>query len=160
MVGRRLVQSCMRTMGLVAIYPKPNLSKRAAGHKIYPYLLRGLAIERVGQVFGTAITYVRLRGGWCYLVAVIDWRSRYIVSWQLSKTLENSFVLKAVNMALERLKPEIINSDHGSHFTSTDYLKLLTEQAVRISMDGSVTTKNRFNKVIMSTRVDPWPKKR
>jgi putative transposase len=135
-VGRRLAQSCMRTMGLVAIYPKPNLSKPGHEHKIYPYLLRGLAIERVGQVFGIDITYVRLRGGWCYLVAVLDWYSRYIISWELSQSLANSFVMKAVNSALERLKPEIMNSDQGSHFTSTDYLDLLTTNNIKISMDG------------------------
>ena len=135
-VNRKTVQSYMRQMGLEAIYPGPNLSKRELQQRVYPYLLRGLAITRNNQVFGTDITYIRLKQGWLYLVAVIDWHSRYVVSWELSDTLEIEFVLKAVTQALAKAKPEILNSDQGSHYTSPQYTALVLGAGVKVSMDG------------------------
>lgn len=135
-LNRKTVQLYMREMGLEAIYPGPNLSKRDLQHRIFPYLLRGLSITRPYQVFGTDITYIRLKGGWLYLVAIIDWYSRYVVSWELSDTLEEEFVLKTVRFALEKGRPEILNSDQGSHFTSPQYTKMVLEAGVKVSMDG------------------------
>lgn len=135
-VHRNTVQVYMRDMGLSAIYPGPNLSKRNLQHRTYPYLLRGLRIERPNPVFGIDITYIRLRQGWMYLVAVLDWYSRYVVAWQLDQSLEIDFVLDTVRHALTVHKPEIFNSDQGSHFTSPQYTDLLKEAEVRISMDG------------------------
>jgi len=103
---------------------------------VYPYLLRNLAVERPDHVWGIDITYVRLAAGWMYLVAVLDWYSRYVVSWELDQTLELGFVLACVERALERATPEIVNSDQGSHFTSEQYLAPLVERGIRISMDG------------------------
>lgn len=135
-VNRKTVQSYLREMELEAIYPGPNLSRRDLAHRVYPYLLRNFVITRPGQVFGTDITYIRLSHGWLYLVAVIDWYSRYVVSWELSDTLEIEFVLKAVERALAAGQPEIFNSDQGSHFTSPQYLTLIQAAGVRVSMDG------------------------
>lgn len=137
-VNRKLVQRLMRQMGLEAVCPKPNLSKRGEGkeHQIYPYLLRYFKLERPQQLYGIDITYIRVRGGWLYLVALIDWYSRYVVSWELDQMLEIEFVLKAVSRALEAGSPQIINSDQGSHFTSPRYIRLLEEAGVKISMDG------------------------
>lgn len=122
-------------MELTAIYPGPNLSKRELQHRVYPYLLRGLAITRNNQVFGTDITYIRLKHGWLYLVAIIDWHSRY-VSWELSDNLEIEFVLKAVTAALAKAKPDILNSDQGSHYTSPQYTALVQGAGAKVSMDG------------------------
>ncbi len=135
-VNRKTVQVYMREMGLEAIYPGPNLSRRDHQHRVYPYLLGGMAITHPLQVFGTDITYIRLKGGWLYLVAVIDWYSRYVVSWELSDTLEIDFVLKAVKEALAKGAPQILNSDQGSHFTSSQYTGLVLQAGVKISMDG------------------------
>jgi putative transposase len=135
-LNRKAVQRHMREMGLAAICPGPNLSKRAAAHAVYPYLLRHLTITRPNQVWGLDITYIRLAAGWLYLVAVLDWFSRYVVSWELDQTLEQTFVLQALERALVQATPEICNSDQGSHFTSPQYLALLNARAVRISMDG------------------------
>ncbi len=110
-ISRPTVQRYMRKMGIAGISPGPNLSKRAAAHKVYPYLLRGLEICRPNQVWGIDITYIRLRGGWMYLVAVLDWFSRYVVSWQVDQTLEMPFVLRAVDQALSTAHPVIWNSD-------------------------------------------------
>jgi putative transposase len=123
-------------MCIAAIAPGPNLSKRGKGHKIYPYLLRGLKIERPNQVWGIDITYIRLLKGWMYLVAILDWFSRYVVSWELDQTLETPFVLRSVDHALEQARPEIINSDQGGQFTSQEYINRLLAVDVRISMDG------------------------
>uniref|UniRef100_UPI001F010822 IS3 family transposase n=1 Tax=Alicyclobacillus tolerans TaxID=90970 RepID=UPI001F010822 len=147
-VNRKRVQRCMREMGIEAIYPGPNLSKRNLQHKIYPYLLRNVTPNHPNHVFGIDITYIRLKHGWMYLVAVIDWYSRYIVSWQLSDTLELPFVLTAVRSALKQAKPKIWNSDQGSHFTSDQYISLLKEAEVQISMDG----KNRALDNIITER--------
>jgi len=135
-INRKAVQHHMREMGLVAIYPGPNLSQRARNQQVFPYLLRGLAITRPNEVWGIDITYIRLRGGWLYLVAVLDWFSRYVLSWELDQTLEMPFVLSAVQRALTVARPRIWNSDQGSHFTSPQYLELLQTAGVQISMDG------------------------
>jgi putative transposase len=135
-VNRKAVQRHMQEMGLAGICPGPNLSKRSAAHRIYPYLLRHLTIDRPNKVWGIDITYVRLLKGWLYLVAVLDWYSRYVVSWELDETLEMPFVLAAVQRALAQATPEIWNSDQGSHFTSPQYTELLTAAHVQISMDS------------------------
>jgi putative transposase len=135
-IGRERVQRYMREMGLAGIVPGPNPSKRNVEHRIYPYLLRNLKLQRPHQVWGIAITYIRLQAGWRYLVAVLDWFSRYVVSWELDQTLELPFVLAAVQRALAQARPEIWNSDQGSHFTSPQYTDLLHAAQVRISMDG------------------------
>jgi len=130
------VRRYMTEMGLVAVYPGPNLSKRARESLIYPYLLRHLDIDRPNQVWGTDITYIRMKSGFLYLVAFLDWFSRYVVSWELSDTLEVDFVLKALHRALLIAVPEIVNSDQGSQFTSDAYTALLKQNGVKISMDG------------------------
>jgi len=135
-ISRPTVQSYMREMGIAGIAPGPNLSQRNQEHKVYPYLLRGLQMERPNQVWGIDITYIRLSAGWMYLVAILDWFSRYVVSWELDQTLEIPFVLRAVERALEQAKPEIWNSDQGSQFTSLQYIQRLHAADVRISMDG------------------------
>lgn len=135
-IDYRTVRGHMREMGIQGICPGPNLSKRDLQHRIYPYLLRGVTIERPDHVWGIDITYLRLRHGWMYLVAILDWYSRYIVSYELDQTLDIGFVLKAVTRALGERQPEILNSDQGSHFTSEKYLSLLRGSQVRISMDG------------------------
>jgi putative transposase len=136
LVNHKAVGRHMQEMGLRAIAPGPNLSKRARQHAIYPYLLRGLKIERANQVWGVDITYIRLRSGWMYLFAVLDWYSRYVVSWELDLTLEIGFIISAMQAALTTAKPTICNSDQGSHFTSPHYTDLLNTAKVQISMDG------------------------
>jgi putative transposase len=133
---RETVRQYMREMGLQAIYPQPNLSRRRLEDKVYPYLLGNIAASYPNHVWGIDITYIRLRGGWLYLVAVLDWHSRYVVSWQLDDTLEMPFVLAAVDQALSQATPVIWNSDQGSHFTSPQYTRRLLDAQVRISMDG------------------------
>jgi putative transposase len=135
-VARETVQRYMREMGIAAIYPGPNLSRRNPEHKIYPYLLRNVTAAYPNHVWGIDITYIRLRGGWLYLVAVIDWFSRYVVSWELDQTLEMPFVVTTVARALTQATPVIWNSDQGSHFTSPQYTQLLLQAGVQISMDG------------------------
>jgi len=126
----------MRLMGIEAIYPKPNTSRADPNHKIYPYLLRDREITRVNEVWGTDITYIRLRHGWLYLVAIMDWASRYVLSWELSTTLEADFCIRALEKALSLTFPEMFNSDQGSQFTSLDFIKKLKEKSIAISMDG------------------------
>jgi len=135
-ISRPTVQKYMCEMGIAGIAPGPNLSKRNQEHKIFPYLLRKLRIERPNQVWGVDITYIRLVGGWMYLVAILDWFSRYVVAWELDQTLEMPFVLQAVDRALAENKPDILNSDQGSHFTSPQYTQRLLAAEVRISMDA------------------------
>ncbi|WP_284646263.1 IS3 family transposase [Paenibacillus silviterrae] len=130
------VRRYMREMGIMAIHPGPNLSKRDLQHRTYPYLLRGLQITEPDQVWSVDITYIRMRQGWMYLYAVMDWFSRYLVDWQLDQSLEIGFVLDTMERALKRRKPGIVNSDQGSHFTSPKYIELLKGNEVRISMDG------------------------
>lgn len=135
-VNHKAVARHMREMGLAGIAPGPNLSKPHPTHPVYPYLLRGLTVAHPNHVWGIDITYVRLHSGWMYLVAVLDWYSRYVVSWALDQTLEIGFVLEAVEKALRLASPVICNSDQGSHFTSPQYTALLLEAKVQISMDG------------------------
>jgi putative transposase len=135
-VNHKAVARHMREMGLAGICPGPNLSKRNLAHAVYPYLLRNLTVAYPNHVWGIDITYIRLRGGWMYLVAVLDWFSRYVVSWALDLSLEIGFVLEAVHGALGQAAPDICNSDQGSHFTSPQYTDLLTGARVQISMDG------------------------
>lgn len=135
-VNHKAVAAHMREMGLRAIYPGPNLSKRAHQHSVYPYLLRGVIAKVPDHVWGIDVTYIRMVEGWLYLVAVLDWFSRYIVSWELSQSLDQNFVTTAVQKALDTSKPDICNSDQGSHFTSPQYTRLLTESGVQVSMDG------------------------
>jgi putative transposase len=135
-ISRQRVQRYMREMGIAGICPGPNLSRRDAEHRIYPYLLRGISAAHNDHIWGVDITYIRLTGGWLYLVAVIDWFSRYLISWELSQTLEMPFVLAATERALAQATPLIWNSDQGSHFTSPQYTALLLAAGVQISMDG------------------------
>jgi putative transposase len=135
-ISRPTVQRYMREMGIQGISPGPNLSKSSPEHRIYPYLLRGLEIERPNQVWGIDITYIRLQAGWMYLVAILDWFCRYVLSWELDQTLKIPFVLEAVDRALRQAKPEIFNSDQDSHFTSPRYIEKLLAVEIRISMDG------------------------
>lgn len=135
-VNRKRVQRLMRVMGLEAIYPKPRTTVRCAEHKIYPYLLRNLEIERPNHVWSTDITYIPLRGGFLYLAAVIDWYSRYVLSWRLSNTLDGAFCIEALEEALAKNRPEIFNTDQGVQFTSLAFTSCLTARGVAISMDG------------------------
>jgi putative transposase len=135
-VNRKRISRLMRLMGLEAIYPKPNLSKSHPGHHKYPYLLKGLAIERSNQVWSTDITYVRLQSGFVYLVAVIDWYSRYVLSWELSNSLDTNFCLMALKASLNQGTPEIFNTDQGVQFTSDDFTGILKSHEIKISMDG------------------------
>lgn len=135
-INRKRVQRYMREMGLAAICPGPKLSQPAPGHKIYPYLLRHVTASYPDHVWGIDITYIRLQKGWMYLVAILDWYSRFVVSWALDQTLEMPFVLDAVERALQQATPQIINSDQGSHFTSPQYLDRFLAVSSQISMDG------------------------
>lgn len=135
-VNHKRVQRLLRLLGLEAIYPKPKLSQPAPGHRIYPYLLRGVRVERVNQVWSSDITYVRLVSGFVYLVAVIDWFSRYVLSWEISVTLDSDFCVSALERALGIGQPEIFNTDQGAQFTSQVFTQRLREREIRISMDG------------------------
>ena len=135
-VNRKRIQRLMRILGIEALYPKPNLSRPAPGHEIYPYLLRGVSIERPNQVWSTDITYIPMHGGFLYLVAVMDWFSRFVLSWELSNTMETGFCLAALEAAFRFGQPEIWNSDQGSQFTSADFLAPLKKRGISISMDG------------------------
>ncbi len=136
LVNRKAVQRHMREMGIAGLAPGPNLSRRRLEHQIYPYLLRGLRLTGPNHVWGIDVTYIRIQGGWLYLVAVLDWYARYVVSWELDQTLEMPFVLTTVERALAIAQPQIWNSDQGSHFTSPQYLQRLTDAHIQISMDG------------------------
>lgn len=135
-VGRLKTRRYMDEMGIEAIYPKPNLSKAAKQHPVYPYLLRNFTATRPNQVWSIDITYIRLRHGFIYLTAIIDWYSRMIVGWELDDTLDTRMVTNAVNKAFSISKPEIMNSDQGSQFTGERYTNLLKQNRVKISMDG------------------------
>ena len=135
-VNRKAVQRHMQEMGLIAIGPRPGTSCRCKEQAVYPYLLRDLKSGWPNHIWGIDITYIRLQGGWVYLVAVLDWFSRYVLAWELDQTLEMPFVLSALDRALSRAVPAICNSDQGSHFTSRLYLERLLAKDVRISMDG------------------------
>ena len=133
-VNRKRVTRLMEILGLEAVYPKPKLSQ--PGHTLYPYLLEGVKIDRVDQVWSTDITYIRLKQGFCYLVAVLDWYSRFILSWSLSVTLDKKFCLDALRAALRCGRPEVFNSDQASQFTSTNFTGELLKRKISISMDG------------------------
>jgi putative transposase len=135
-INRKRVQRYMREMGIVGIAPGPNLSKRAHAHRIYPYLLHGVTAAVPNHVWGSDITYVRLRSSWLYLVAVLDWFSRYVISWVLDDTLALPFVLEAAGQALAVATPQIWNTDQGSHFTSPQLTTLVERTGARSSMDG------------------------
>src|SRR3954470_17806694 len=136
-IGRELVRTMMRRMCIEALYRRPNTSKPAPGHKVYPYLLRGLAIERPNQVWAMDITYISMAHGFVYLAAVVDWSTRRVLAWRVSITMEVDFCLDAVEEALARhRRPEIFNTDQGSQFTSAAFTGLLLENAIAISMDG------------------------
>ena len=135
-VNRKRVMRLMELMGIIAIYPKPNLSKPSEEVKKYPYLLRGVNIEHKDQVWSTDITYIPVLGGFFYLTAVIDWYTRYILAWRLSNTLDVGFCLDVVEEALKHGKPEIFNTDQGSQYTSKAFTSFLEIQGIRISMDG------------------------
>ncbi len=135
-VNRKAVQRHMQEMGIAGVAPGPHLSTRQLQHPVSPYLLRHVTSAWPNHVWGIDITYIRLETGWLYLVAVLDWYSRYIVSWELDQSLELPFVLEAAQRALAQATPQIWNSDQGSHFTSPQYLALLQEANVQISMDG------------------------
>jgi len=136
-VNRKRVQRLMRLIGLVAVYQRPNTSKPAAAHKVYPYLLGGLSIDRVNQVWCSDITYIPMAKGFVYLVAIMDWHSRAVLAWRLSNTLGADFCVEALEEALARFgRPEIFNTDQGSQFTSDDFTGVLSRHEVTISMDG------------------------
>lgn len=135
-VNKKRVLRLMQKMGLQAIYPKRKLSKPGKGHLIYPYLLRDVKIIRPDQVWAADLTYIRLLRGFIYLVAIMDWYSRYVLSWEVSITLETDFCVAALRRALERRRPEIFNTDQGAQFTSTDFINELKSNEIRISMDG------------------------
>jgi putative transposase len=135
-VNRKRVQRLMRLMGLEAIYPKPRLSTAGRGHRIYPYLLRGVAIGRPDQVWSADITYVPLATGFMYLAATIDWYSRYVVAWRLSNTLDGAFCLDMLEEALSRGRPEVFNTDQGVQFTAQAWTSRLEAAGVQVSMDG------------------------
>lgn len=136
-VNRKRVQRLMQIMGIEAIYPKKNLSKAAHSHKIYPYLLKGIIINRPNQVWCSDITYIRLSHGFVYLVAVLDWYTKKVLSWELSITLDKYFCISALESAIRLYgKPEIFNTDQGCQFTSDDFTDVLKENQIKISMDG------------------------
>ena len=126
----------MQLMNLEAIYQKPNLSRKHPEHTIYPYLLKGLIVDRAGKVWSTDITYIRTAAGFMYLVAVIDWHSRYVLAWKLSNTLDAHFCIEALKEALKQGTPEIFNTDQGVQFTSHEFINVLTDAGIKISMDG------------------------
>jgi putative transposase len=135
-VNRKRVQRLMRVMGLEAIYPKPRLSVPGQGHRIYPYLLRDVAITRPDQVWSTDITYVPMRTGFMYLAAIIDWFSRYVLAWRLSNSLDGSFCLEMLDEALSGGRPEVFNTDQGVQFTAAAWTGRLEQAGVAVSMDG------------------------
>ena len=135
-VNRKRVSRLMRQLGLTAIYPGPRTSVPHPGHTVYPYLLRGVAITAVNQVWSTDITYIRLHGGFVYLTAVMDWYSRYVLAWELSNTLAEDFCLATLDRALRITTPHIFNTDQGAHYTSQAFTGRLLTAGVRISMDG------------------------
>jgi putative transposase len=136
-IGRGHVSTLMKKMGIAAIYQKPRLSKPHPGHKIYPYLLRGMEITRANQVWAADITYLPMARGFCYLVAIMDWASRKVLAWRLSNTLDVTFCTEALEEALRRFgSPEIFNTDQGSQFTSEAFTGILNARGIKISMDG------------------------
>lgn len=136
LINHKRVYRLMQVMGIAAIFPHPNTSQSNVQHEVFPYLLKGLTISKPNQVWGVDITYIRLNKKWSYLVALMDWYSRYVIAWKLSDNLETEFCMETLGLALCRSQPEIHNSDQGSQFTSEGYLNILKTQPVSISMDG------------------------
>jgi putative transposase len=136
LVSRKRVRRLMRLMGLEAIYRRPNTSKAAPGHRVYPYLLKGVEVNRVDQVWSADITYIPMAQGFLYLVAIIDWHSRQVVAWKLSNTMDADFCVAALEEALGRGRPEIFNTDQGAQFTSEAFTQTLRERGIQVSMDG------------------------
>ena len=143
-VNRKRVRRLMRIMGIRAIYRHPRTSKPAPGHKIYPYLLGGMEITRPNQVWATDITYIPMAQGFLYLVAIIDWYSRYVLSWRLSNTMDAGFCAEALEEALKKGKPDIFNTDQGTQFTSEAFIGLLERHEVKVSMDGKGSYNNNL----------------
>ena len=135
-VNRKRVQRLMRKMGLETIYPKPRTTQREASHQVYPYLLKGVAITEVNQVWSSDITYIRIEKGFVYLTAIIDWFSRYVLSWKLSNSLDAWFCVETLEVALQRGTPQIFNTDQGVQYTSQGFLQPLLDNKIRISMDS------------------------
>lgn len=135
-VNHKRVLRLMKKLGLEAIYPKPDLSKAGKEHLRFPYLLRGIEINCSNQVWATDITYIRLGGGFVYLLVIMDWHSRFVIEWEVSNSLESAVFVETLKRALEKGKPEIFNSDQGSQFTALEWLKVLQTKNVQISMDG------------------------
>lgn len=136
-VNRKRIRRLMELMGIEAIYPKKNLSKAHLGHKIYPYLLRGVEIAYPNHVWSTDITYIPLNSGFLYLVAVIDWYSRFVLAWELSNSLSNDFCILSLKRALRKYgSPDIFNTDQGSQFTSENFVTILLDREIKVSMDG------------------------
>jgi len=148
-VSRPTVSSYMKILGLEAIYQKPDVSKPHPDHKVYPYLLRNVSAAYPNHIWGTDITYIRLRDGYMYLVVYLDWYSRYVVAWELSDTLEDEFVVQALKAALGVGKPHIVNSDQGSQFTGKAHTSILLQEGIKISMDG----KGRYMDNIFTERL-------
>jgi putative transposase len=148
-VNRKRVKRLMQLMGLAAIYQRPRTSRPAPEHRIYPYLLRGLVIERINQVWAADICYIPMARGFLYLVAVMDWVSRYVLAWRLSNLLDTSFCIAALEEALSKGRPEIFNTDQGSQFTGEDFTSVLRAHEVAISMDG----RGRFSDNIFVERL-------
>ena len=148
-VSRKRVQRLIRAMGLRAIYRRPSTSRRSPEHRVYPYLLRNARITRPNQVWAADITYLPMARGFLYLVAVMDWHSRYVVAWRLSNTLDAGFCAEALEEALGKGKPEVFNTDQGSQFTSWEFTQVLQDRGVRISMDG----KGRYSDNIFVERL-------
>lgn len=136
LVNKKRIARLMRKMGLQSVAPAPNTSKRGKNHAVYPYLLRGVKVERVNHVWSTDITYIPMHNGFMYLVAIMDWFSRYVLGWEISNTMESHFCVSVLERTLENSKPEIFNSDQGSQFTSTAFTSVLLNAEVQISMDG------------------------
>ena len=149
LVSRKKVRRLMRLMGLEAIYRRPNTSQPAPGHRVYPYLLKGVEVNRVNQVWATDITYIPMARGFLYLVAIMDWHSRYVLAWKLSNTLENDPCVAALEEALSKGRPGIFNTGQGSQFTSEAFTDLLLKQGIQISMDG----KGRYQDNIVVERL-------
>ena len=135
-VNKKRIGRLMRKMGLKSVAPRPNTSKRGKNHAIYPYLLRGVTVQRIDQVWSTDITYIPMHNGFMYLVAIMDWFSRFVLGWEISNTLEKHFCVSLLKRTLENGKPEIFNSDQGSQFTSNAFTTVLLDAQVQISMDG------------------------
>lgn len=135
-IGIKKVRRLMKKLGLISIYRKPNTSQPHPFHRKYPYLLKGVKIDRSNQVWGTDITFIRMQQGWVYLIAILDWYSRYVLGFGISITMEKEFCIETLEETLKKAKPEIFNSDQGSQFTSHEFTEKLEEQGIKISMDG------------------------